>query len=366
MRHPSSRCSLPPTGARSPFGAAVRSCMTPHRTGPMLACLLAAAPALAQDSVTIYGRLDMSIALQSRVFVNGKLTDKTVRVADSGGSNGTRVGFRGAEDLGDGLKAVFVLEQGIQADTGNIGQGGRAFGRQSYVGLDGKWGRLTVGRQYTPWFDTLSTADPFGNNFVGNSGNVEFANARVDNALLYRSPNLAGFTVQVLSAMGEGTGQRQNNLALAYQSGPLWIGAAWGEAKLGTRGSFGIVGASYDFGVARVYANLTRLQDIDPTSQPAPVLSPGARGRSWLLGANAPLGSGQLMVSVVGLDDQRKADRDARQVAVAYNHLLSRRTSLYAGAARIVNRNGGVLTANTPSYPGRGEQQIQLGISQVF
>ncbi|MBI5256583.1 MAG: porin [Burkholderiales bacterium] len=340
--------------------------MNPQRTGLWLACLLAASPVMAQSTVTLYGRLDMSLSLQNRVFVNGKVTDKSVRAADSGGSNGTRVGFRGTEDLGGGLKAVFVLEEGIQADTGLLGQGGRAFGRQSYVGLEGAWGRLTAGRQYTPWFDTLSTADPFGNNFVGNSGNVEFANARVDNSLLYRSPRFGGFTLQVLTAYGEGTAQRQNNVALAYQNGPLWIGAAYGQAKLASRGSFSILGASYDFGPLRVYGNVTRLSDIDPTAQPAPVLSPGARGRSWLLGANAPLGAGQLMASVVGLDDQRKANRDARQYAVAYNYPLSKRTSLYAGVGRIVNRNGGVLTVNTPSYPGRGERQTQLGISQVF
>jgi predicted porin len=136
-------------------------------------------PSLAQQ-VTLSGRVDMSVSYQSRIFVNGQVTNQSVKTVDSGGNGGSRLNFSGQEDLGGGNQAMFVLEQGIQADTGVLGQGGRAFGRQAYVGLQGQWGRLTLGRQYTPWFETQSISDPFNNGLVGNAGNVELANSRVD------------------------------------------------------------------------------------------------------------------------------------------------------------------------------------------
>lgn len=328
---------------------------------------LAAMPALAQDAVTVYGRVDMSYSRQARVFAAGRPTGDVVHALDSGGYNGSRLGFRGVEDLGGGLKALFVLEMGIQADTGVLAQGGREWGRQSYLGLENRFARLTLGRQYTPWFETLSLADPFGNNLVGNSGNVAFANARVDNALLLRSQKFGGFSAQALWALGEGgAAGSQRNLAASYEADPLWVGVAYGEQKAATTGSFAIIGASWKVGPVKLFGHVTRLKDINPTVQPAPSLQPGSRGSSWLLGGSAALGAGTLIVSVVDLDDERALDRDARQYAAGYVYPLSKRTSLYAATARIVNRNGGTLTVNTPSYVGRGEQQTQLGVSHAF
>lgn len=328
-------------------------------------CLLGAN--LHAQSLTVYGRVDMSLSRQTRIVSGGKVTDQSLNALDSGGYSGTRIGFKGQEDLGDGLKAMFVLEEGVQLDTGAIAQGGRAFGRQSYVGLEGSAGRVTLGRQYTPWFDTLSTADPFGNNFVGNSGNVIFANARADNAILYRSPTVGGFTGHAMVAMGESVTGRQTNLAGHYQSGALWLGATYGEyTQDGKTGKFGLLGGTYDFGAVKLFANVTRLRDLNPTAQAAPTLQAGATGSTWLLGASARLGAGTAMASYINLNDQRTLDRDARQFAVGYIHPLSARTSLYGGFARIVNRNGGTLTANTPSYPGAGEAQTQVGITHTF
>lgn len=334
-----------------------------------LACALCAAGAQAQSAVTLYGRLDMNIGYQTRIFQNGRVTDQSATVLDSGGFNGSRWGLRVQEDLGDGLKAVAVLESGVQADTGVSGQGGRLFGRQAYVGLESaSLGRVTLGRQYTPWFDTLSASDPFGNNLVGNAGNLEFANSRVDNAVLVRSPTLAGFTVHAMVAAGEGaTGAgRQDHLALHYQNESLWVGAAYGDSRTDPVGKFWMLGAAYKLGPVKLFANTVRLKDLSPVAQAAPVLAAGARGSSSLAGASMALGGGTAMLSYVRLDDRRAADRDARQYAVGYVYPLSRRTSLYAAHARVINRNGGVLTPNTPSYPGRGEAQSQLGISHAF
>lgn len=340
--------------------------MTPRSLALALCAGGLALPALAQ-TVTVYGRVDMSVSRHARLISNGQVTDATMTTLDSGGYSGSRMGLKGQEDLGGGLKALFVLEQGLQADTGMLGQGGRAFGRQAYVGMEGDWGRLTAGRQYTPWFDALSSTDPFGNNLVGNSGNLALANARADNALLYRSPVAAGFSGQALYAVSEGAATgRQTSLSMQYQGGPVTVNAGMGRATATVDGRSLLLGGSVNLGAVRLYAHGSWLRNLNPTVQAAPSLAAGARGRTWLLGAAAPLGQGMLMASWVHLDDQRAQDRDASQWAAGYLHRWSLRTSLYAGHARVINRNGGTLTPNTPSYPGRGEAQTQLGISHAF
>ena len=349
--------------------------------------VLAVAGSAAQaQALMLYGRVDMAVAYQTRLFstpTSGVVIDGHRYYVDSGGSNGSRWGVRGTEDLGGGLKALFVAESGLQADTGVIGQGGRAFGRQVYLGLDGGFGRVTLGRQYTPWFDVLSTSDPFGNNLVGNSGNVEHANPRADNAVIYGTPNFGGFSAQGMVALGERNGSNkagmQTNIALKFQRAGLWVGAAHarqndavetpaasGNFRSNTTAKFSILGASYDFGVVKLFGNVATMTDMNPTIQPAPAVVAGAKGSSWLLGASAPLLGGSAMLSVVSLDDKRVQDRDARMLAAGYTYPLSRRTMLYTAYARMINRNGGTLTVNTPSYPGTSEAQFQAGVSHAF
>ena len=359
------------------------------KTHIAVASLLALAGTGAQaqgQGLMLYGRVDMAVAYQTRLFstpTSGVVIDGHRYHVDSGGSNGSRWGVRGNEDLGGGLKALFVAESGLQADTGVIGQGGRAFGRQVYVGLDGGFGRVTLGRQYTPWFDVLSTSDPFGNNLVGNSGNVEHANPRADNAVIYGTPNFGGFSAQGMVALGERNGSNkagmQTNLALKFQRGGLWVGAAHarqndaievpaasGNFTSNTTAKFSILGASYDFGVVKLFGNVATMSDMNPTIQPAPTVVAGAKGSSWLFGASASLLGGSAMLSVVSLDDKRVQDRDARMLAAGYTYPLSKRTMLYTAYARMINRNGGTLTVNTPSYPGTSEAHFQAGVSHAF
>jgi predicted porin len=90
----------------------------------------------------------------------------------SGIASGSRLGFRGTEDLGDGLAAFYVLEMGINADTGVLGQGGLGFGRQSMVGLQGGFGSVSLGRQYTPVALIQTETDPFATGLAGTSANL--------------------------------------------------------------------------------------------------------------------------------------------------------------------------------------------------
>jgi len=124
--------------------------------GSLLAC---AAHAQQSGNVTIYGVFDLNIERSNhRVLGTGNTGDLTQLKSD--GLFGSRLGFRGSEDLGGGNKALFVLESGIKPNTGEAGSNGRFFSRLSYLGLEGSAGRLTAGRQYTAQFDIMSPYFP--------------------------------------------------------------------------------------------------------------------------------------------------------------------------------------------------------------
>ena len=108
--------------------------------------------ASAQSSVTVYGLLDAGMTYTNKSTAEGSRGSAVQFM--SGTAQGDRLGFKGTEELGGGTKALFALEMGFQLANGQLGQGGRAFGRSSYVGLSGAWGELTLGRQYDfiGWF----------------------------------------------------------------------------------------------------------------------------------------------------------------------------------------------------------------------
>jgi hypothetical protein len=123
--------------------------------------LAAAGTASAQSSVTLYGIADAYVQ-----YLDGE--DGLTRL-QSGGINGSRLGVRGSEDLGGGLKAIFTLETGINIDDGTTGQGGVFWGRQAFVGLGSDFGTLTAGRQYGSVYYLTSDFSAFSNNSAGPS-----------------------------------------------------------------------------------------------------------------------------------------------------------------------------------------------------
>ena len=113
----------------------------------------------AQSSVQIYGIMDTAVETMNNV---GATKSNLTRMPNLTGSVPSRLGFRGREDLGGGLSASFTLEMGIGPDSGALNQGGRGFGRQSFVSLNGPWGSLGLGRQYTMLFWSVLDADVIG------------------------------------------------------------------------------------------------------------------------------------------------------------------------------------------------------------
>jgi predicted porin len=173
------------------------------RGGVMLAASIASGlymnGAAAQSNVTLYGIVDTAVAHMTNADAGGH---SVTRVASLTGSLPSRIGVRGAEDLGGGLSAVFALESGFNPDTGSIGQGGRLFGRQAWVGLKGAWGTIQVGRVMNMTYYAAIKSDVLGPNlFSINSIDLYLPNARSDNAIAFRG-DFSGFMVGASYSLG--------------------------------------------------------------------------------------------------------------------------------------------------------------------
>ncbi|MGO4329140.1 porin [Cupriavidus sp. 2TAF22] len=153
----------------------------------------------AAQSVTLYGVVDTGIEYVNNI---GAKKDSVVRIPGTTGSVPSRWGIRGTEDLGGGVNAVFVLESGFSPDSGVSNQAGRLFGRQAYVGLNGLWGQVAFGRQYTMLFWSTLDADLLGPNAFGSASlDPGIANARSDNTISYKG-KFGGMTAGATYSFG--------------------------------------------------------------------------------------------------------------------------------------------------------------------
>jgi predicted porin len=188
----------------------------------------------AQSSVTLYGIVDDAIAYQSSSTKLGSTTGGKSNVQlMSGAWSGGRFGFRGSEDLGGGLHAVFQLENGFNVNTGALGQGGLEFGRRAFVGFDSnRYGLLTFGRQYTPYFTLLAPYSPIAwlGMHPGDVDGFDFT-VRGNNSIAYISPKLYGFSFGGMYALAgiPGTLNRGSTWsgALSYDAGPAGVAAGF-------------------------------------------------------------------------------------------------------------------------------------------
>jgi predicted porin len=189
-----------------------------------------AGAAHAQSSVTLYGIVDAGF-----VF-NNNAGGQKLYALNSGNLQGSRWGLRGTEDLGGGLKAIFVLENGFNVMTGALGQGGDEFGRQAYVGFSSGFGTLTLGRQYDSVVDytgAFEVGSQWATYFGAHPGDLDNMNNsnRVNNAIKYTSANYAGFTFGGLYSFGGQAGQFNRNqiwsLGAGYAQGPLQLGVGY-------------------------------------------------------------------------------------------------------------------------------------------
>ena len=313
--------------------------------------------AQAQSSVTLYGLVDLGFGhYKSRGFSQTTM--------ESGQDAPSRFGLRGTEDLGGGLSAVFKLEGGFSADTGaGPANGGLAFNRESYVGLAGSFGRVELGRVWSV------TDDPFSvHRFTNFSAYIfpEFGHfdRTYGNALKYTTPNLSGWQGSAVYSIGEGGNStlpnRARELGLSYEGGPLAVWASYSDTRNDTGSDADkliVLSGRYRFGPV-----LARGAYYDSKPRGTGL----ADAKAFLLGADyevAPLWT-------VGADVLHRKVDTAGMGSTVYrvltNYELSRRTGLYAYAARLNNRGSDTQSFRGAVDPGAGQTGINVGIRHRF
>lgn len=248
-----------------------------------------AGAAYAQSTVTVYGAVDASLSYTNKIITSGKETGAQMAL-DSGASKGSRLGVKGVEDLGGGLKAVFNIENGFKLDTGEAAQDGLLWGRHATVGLSGSFGTLLAGRQNDVLNDIggIASAGDFGG-AVGRVHSLDLDRTngeRVNNSIRYNSPNFNGFTGSLIYGFGEEAGKTGSGQSFGlggmYANGPLNIGLGYFQSKQGEEkkasdvnmaaacngmGKSGdtclktwTLAASYQFGPAKVYGSYSHVK----------------------------------------------------------------------------------------------------------
>jgi predicted porin len=208
----------------------------------------------AQSSVTLYGIVDEGFN------INTNAGGKHLYNLTSGVLQGSRFGLRGAEDIGGGMKIIFVLENGFDLNSGKLGQGGLMFGRQAYVGMSSRFGTVTLGRQYDSVVDyvgPLEVGDQWGGYLAAHPGDLDNFNNdfRTNNTVKYTSADYGGLrlggTYSFGGQAGNFTGNQIWSLGASYNNGPLVLGVGYLNARQPAQAN-GLFGNNQSTGVASV------------------------------------------------------------------------------------------------------------------
>jgi len=303
-----------------------------------LLAAVAASGAFAQSSVTIYGRLN--VTAESQKLGDG---DRQWNMQD----NASRIGFKGTEDLGGGLKAGFQIEHGFDATSGTVALNGDGtakpfWSRQSEVNLSGAFGTVRLGRWIPESYFATADYISMHNHDTGTSSDAlyafgPFAQA---NKVGYASPVMGGFQFHASVAEGDAGVERTYDLAANYDRGPLHIGA--GFAKQEDVKQFAIRGL-YEFGAFTVGAYYNR----DTDSWGAGF---GDRNTFRVSGMYA-FGANELHLNVGRANEYSDVgDSAATQWTVGYNYNLSKRTKVYGFYTNLSDGDAGVYGGDFNSF----------------
>ncbi|WP_186152830.1 porin [Burkholderia gladioli] len=358
----------------------------------------------AQGSVTLYGILDTGVEYVSHANSAGK---GVVRMPAITGELPSRWGLRGSEDLGGGYKAVFALESGINVGNGTLGQGGRLFGRQSWVGIDSPYGTLSFGRQYTMTYLAVLDADLLGPNIYGlPSLDAYIPNGRADNSVAWRG-KFGGLTLGAMYSLGRdsaGTGNspgqgtcagqvpgdatqcRLWSAMLKYDANGFGAAASYEAQRGGTNAA-----ASFFDGVKPV--SLGANGDRDDRAQLNGYLSvygirigggwigrwvdtgassgPNLHSNLFYLTANYYVTPAFLVDGGVYRVDVSGQDARATLSVLRGTYFLSKQTAVYLQGAYLANSAHAAFSVSaggggtTPS-PGQGQLGVMAGVRHMF
>lgn len=353
--------------------------------------LLVAGAASAQSNVQLYGAVDAGVEYLNRVGGSGSLMRMPTVTS---GVMPSRLGLRGTEVLGGGLKAVFVMEMGLALDDGTVQQSGRAFGRQAYVGLAGDWGSLTLGRQYTMGLYAMMGSDLMGPAVFGlGSLNAYIPNQRVDNAVAYRGKFGAWEVGALYSAGRDGlapsrcAGEQGNSDCSAYSAMVKYATLTWGvtvahDRLNGTTGSafFGQpAGLTIGEGSHDDHTYLTGYYMLDKTRLGAGVLHRNLkavgetyRSNQYYVAVSHPVAEKVVLDATYTYLDANRRQANAQLLSVRGNYLFSKRTKAYALVGTVHNdANVGYSVSGgtaVPASPGLGKSQVgvMVGLFHSF
>ena len=294
-------------------------------------CALASGAASAQ-SVTLYGLVDTGIEYVSHANTNG---NGLTRIPSVTGTLPSRWGLRGAEDLGNGVKAVFTLESGFNTDTGTSGQGGRLFGRQAWVGLASDYGTVTLGRQYSMVFLSMLDADLLGpSQYAIGSLDAYIPNARTDNTIAYKG-TFNGLTLGATYSFG-------HDAAGGVPASGTCAGEVAGNASACRTVSAMVKYDAATFGVAGAYeeqrGGTGATASFFNGSAPIAFTDAGDKDRRIVANGYVKLGNAKLSAGWIGRHLQAAAgDVRSNLYFVNGSYPLTGALTLDAGLIRMVN-----------------------------
>ncbi|MCY1210586.1 Outer membrane porin protein [compost metagenome] len=332
-----------------------------------------AAPACAQSNVTLYGRVVAGVDVQTNVQTPDGGSGTLWRGADN--QWGTSMfGLRGNEDLGGGLKALFQLESGFGAIKGRT-NGDALFNRRAYVGVQGGWGTLTMGKNQ-PLADALWALDPTGQQFIGTATLVRGRNWQGHNNMVsYETPSFGGLSAQVLTGLGEDPGSatrlRKDMLSLTYTAPAFELRAIYDVARdasgkysdLFTTSKELTLGGTVTISALKLFAGYENLSAPD-----SPAGSPTRANHYWV-GANYQLTPALTLIGAFYRVTVNQGGGNANLYMLGANYSLSKRTLLYASVGTVQNSataNFSVEATNNNPAPGRNQLGAYTGIAHSF
>lgn len=346
-----------------------------------VAAALVPAAAMADTSnVTVYGKVNVSY-------------DRLDNDVETGGfvsSNHTRLGFKGSEDLGDGLKAVFQYETAVNLDSNTTAGAGTSglFGaaRDTFAGVSGNFGAVTLGRQ--AWTNLFKgDADFFIDGIGGPSVWLDDGKSRANNTIKYASPDMSGFNASLTYVTPGGldtnaaeggqmtagnTTESSYALRAAYNNGPLFAALTYldqGDNASTPDTKVTSLAASYAFGPGKVAAQWVKVKDENNATTADDV-------RFWTIGGNYKVtANGTVKVNYTDAGDWGNVvNTGADMIAIGYDHALSKRTSVYATYARASNESAATYTVTGATHgaatgaiaAGKDASGISLGMVHDF
>jgi predicted porin len=334
--------------------------------------------ASAQSNITVYGLIDAGLTWTNTV----KTTTGTVSTLkeDTGVSQGSRLGFRGTEDLGNGVSAGFILENGFNLDVGSLGQGGLLFGRKAILSLSSPMGTVILGRQNDfvgDNFPAYAVGANTPSGLIGWSIPTYSASGRtldnrvwgvcIDNSVKYVSPKINGFSFGALYGLGEQTGQTvaksSNSFGLNYEQGAFSASVAtYYQRDVSTAvGDLQEVaaGAAYNFEEYRFFGMLSKVSASAGTKPTATTADAGVVYNptpKWALGAG------------LQFQERNNSVGSAKQITLSADYILSKRTDLYTVVASQKDDgfNAQVVAALGSASPSSSQSTIRVGIRHKF